>query len=306
MIGRGQAIRRAVAGATVLGLVLATAGSAGSTPTPDIPSDGPALYADCLRKAQQIIDRYRDADDTAVAVACSRPDGSLVDTTLWVPAVPTPPAPVPVGRCVTGPGRPVVDTALTSVSATNLRTGIIIYEHQALGDGEAVDSGSSGALEFGPGELTPGSSYRWRARAEYARTDETTLLRSSNEDERAWSPWCEFTVSADAVDYSGLGDVSLEALTELGLRPDRTYAVHLSGRQQRLLRAGTDIGRTRARMALSGVRWTDLLVQLTGSAYLEDEVAAETGDAPQNSADYRTLVDTISAELGGPDHPRLN
>ncbi|MDI6103636.1 hypothetical protein QLQ12_33990 [Actinoplanes sp. NEAU-A12] len=59
-------------------------------------------------------------------------------------------------------------------------------------------------------------------------------------------------------------------------------------------------------MTLSGDRWTDLLVQLTESAYFEDEVAVETGDAPQNSADCRSLVDTISAKLGGPDHPRVN
>ncbi|MEU8657822.1 hypothetical protein [Actinoplanes philippinensis] len=271
-----------------------------------MPSDGPALYAACLRNAQQIIDRYREVGDTAVDVGCARPDGSLVDTSLWVPGVPTPPAPVPVGMCVTGPGRPVVNTALTSVSATNPGTGAIIYEHQALGDGKSVNFGANGALEFGPGELTPGSSYRWRARTEYPRTEATALLRRPVDDEGAWSPWCEFNVSADAVDYSGLGDVSLEALTELGLRPDRTYSVHLSSRQQRLLRAGTDISRTRARMTLSGVRWTDLLVQLTGSAYFEDEVAAETGDTPQNSADYRMLVDTISAQLGGPHHPRLN
>lgn len=304
VIGAGRAIWRGVAGTTVLGLVLATAGS---TPTPNMPSDGPARYAYCLRQGQQIIDRYRDAHNTSVAVRCAGPDGSVVDTSLWVPAAPTPLAPIPVGACVTGPGRPVVDTTLSSVSATaGPGIEIIVYEHQALGDVEAVSSSGTGALEFGPGELAPGGSYRWRARAEYGTTDETALLQSPNEDEHAWSPWCEFTVSADAVDYRGLGDVSLEALTELGLRPDRTYAVRLSSRQQRLLRAGTDIGGTKARMTLTGVRWTDLLVQLIESAYFEDEVALDTGEAARNSAGYRTLVDAISAELGGPHHPKLN
>jgi hypothetical protein len=101
--------------------------------------------------------------------------------------------------------------------------------------------------------------------------------------------------------------VSLEALHELGLRPDRQYAVSLSGRQQRLLREGTDVGRTGARMTLTGPRWTDLLVQLTESASIADEAALEADEdnSPPDGTAYRTLRDTISVKLGGPHHPRL-
>ncbi len=84
------------------------------------------------------------------------------------------------------------------------------------------------------------------------------------------------------------------------------YAVRLSSREQRLLRAGTDVGRTSARTTLTGPRWTDLLLQLTESAFIADEVADEAGEddpAPPDGTAYRTLIDAISVELGGPRHP---
>jgi hypothetical protein len=91
------------------------------------------------------------------------------------------------------------------------------------------------------GDPAPGVSYRWRA-----RVDDLGSFTSPFQEQQ-WSPWCEFTVSADAVDYRGLGAVSLEALTELGLRPDRTYTVNLSGRQQQLWH-GTGRGQPPARI----------------------------------------------------------
>jgi hypothetical protein len=166
------------------------------------------------------------------------------------------------------------------------------------------------ALDFAPGDLAPGASYRWRARvddsAEPGR-DQTEFL-SPADDEQGWSPWCEFAVSADAVDYRRLGDVSLEMLNELGLRPDRSYTVSLTRGQQRLLRAGTNVGRTNARMTLTGPRWTDLLVQLSGSALLAEQVAIDGDDQdrpPPESAAYRALADAISVKLGGPHHLEL-
>jgi hypothetical protein len=197
----------------------------------------------------------------------------------------------------------VVGTTLTSVAATAKPGEAIIYERQRLDGNESVGSSGSLVLEFGPGDLAPGGSYRWRARVD--DTADPALFASPDDDELGWSAWCEFTVSADAVDYRELGDVSLEALNELGLRPDRKYAVSLSGRQQRLLRAGTDVGRTSARMTLTGPSWTDLLVQLTESAFIADETAAEGDSPPVDGSAYRTLVDAISVKLGGPHHPRL-
>ena len=82
----------------------------------------------------------------------------------------------------------------------------------------------------------------------------------------------------------------------------------MTRRQQRLLRAGTNVSRTKARMTLTGPRWTDLLLQLSGSASLADEAAIDGDDAdrsPPESAAYRALVDAISVELGGPPAPRL-
>lgn len=59
-------------------------------------------------------------------------------------------------------------------------------------------------------------------------------------------------------------------------------------------------------MTLTGPRWTDLVLQLTESAFIEDEVAAEADPADGTTSDgtrYRTLADAISVALGGPRHP---
>lgn len=309
---RMHTVPRRLAGLAALSLVLATGGSA---PARDVPGDDTALYAACRAAAQRFADTYRHAEEVSVGFSCERPDGTSADPRLWLPAPPSRPAPVPAvtaghGGCVTGPGRPVLRTTLTTVRATS-PGGELIYEYQRMDGSRAVTAPGSSTLEFAPGELTPGTSYRWRARVDDTaeRARDTTLFRDPDDGEMGWSPWCEFAVSPDAADYGRLGDVSLEALQELGLRPDRAYPVSLSGRQQRLLRTGTDIGRTRARMTLTGPRWADLLVQLTESAFIADEVAAETDGGGSPSPDgnaYRALVDAISGKLGGPAHPDLS
>jgi hypothetical protein len=295
---------------------LSVLAGAGSEATPTGPRDDAALLADCRRAAQNIVDQYRNVPNVGVAVSCQWPDGTVVDPKRWLPSVPAEPAPTPVmtvghAGCVTGAGRPMTGTTMTSVSATATSGEAIIYQRQRLDGSETVDSSGSAVLEFGPGDLVPGGSYRWRARVDDIAdlAGSTAWSRRLDDDEFGWSPWCEFTVSADAVDYRGLGEVSLDALQELGLRPDRTYTVSLSGHQQRLLRAGSNAGPTRARMTLTGVRWTDLLVQLTESAFIADETAAEAGEddpKPSDGTAYRTLVDVISVKLGGPHHPQLN
>jgi hypothetical protein len=289
--------------------------AAGSAPARANPGGDAALYLHCRQAMQEIVDEYRDAENVSVAILCTRPDGTRVDPDLWMPAPRTRPAPIPAMTgdhtgCVTGSGRPVIGTTLTTMRATAAPGEEVIYEYQPLDGGETIGSSGSGVLQFRPGDLAPGGSYRWRARVDDTadRAANRAVFSSPDDDERGWSPWCEFTVAADAVDYRPLGDVSLEALNELRLRPDRQYAVTLSSRQQRLLRDGTDVGRTSARMTLTGPRWTDLLTQLTESAFNADEVAAEADEedsAPPDGTAYRKLVDAISVKLGGPRHPRL-
>ncbi|GGN91927.1 hypothetical protein GCM10010112_78590 [Actinoplanes lobatus] len=290
--------------------VLSTAASA---PRWTGPSDGPALYAECREAAQEVFEKYRDQPNTLFDFVCAVPDGTPVDPGLWIPAAPVLPAPTPVltaGHevCVTGPGRPVTGTALTKALA-NGDGAELVYEYEHLGGGETMVRGGASALEFRPGDLAPGASYRWRARVDDPadRDSSEFVYRSPEAEERRWSPWCEFTVSADAVDYRELGDVSLEALTELGLRPDRPYTISLSGAQRRLLRKGTDIGTTTARMTRTGLRWTDLLTQLDRSAFFADELALEIGDESprQDGIAYRRLLSELSVKLGGPRHPHL-
>ncbi|MEV8509343.1 hypothetical protein AB0368_31550 [Actinoplanes sp. NPDC051475] len=294
-------------------MLLAAAGSVPAQAGPG--DDDKALYAQCRKAAQELADKYRQVENALFDIACERPDGTVADPKLWWPAAPTRPAPtrpITAGQagCVAGTGRPVVGTTLTSVSATAGPGEAITYQYQQLDGSETINTSGTEILEFGPGDLAPGRSYRWRARADDTQERARNPLSFSDpNDEQAWTSWCEFTVSPDAIDYRGLGDVSLEALNELGLRPDRRYAVELTGRQQRLLRAGTDVKRTDARMTMTGPRWTDLLLQLIESALIADEVAAEADEDDPTAPDgapYRRLVDAISVKLGGPHHPQFS
>ncbi|MEU7906903.1 hypothetical protein [Actinoplanes sp. NPDC049118] len=310
--GRTRTVLRWPAGLAALVIVLAAAGSA---PAQAGPGDDEALYAQCRKAVQDLTEQYRQVENAGFSLACTRPDGTIADPKLWWPAAqnrpaPTPPITADPAGCVTGPGRPVVDTTLTSVLATAGPGEAIIYQYQQLDGGEPINvSSETETLSFEPGYLTPGGSYRWRARVDDTEEQARDPISFGvPDDEQGWSPWCEFTVAADAIDYRGLGDVRLEALNELGLRPDRTYTITLTGRQQRLLRAGTNVGRTHTRMTLTGPRWTDLLLQLTESAFIADEVAAETDEDDPTAPDstpYRKLVDAISVKLGGPHHPQF-
>ncbi len=315
--GRKRGMPRRPARFAVLVITLAAAGSPSARVEP---LDDATLAAYCQESARKIIDELRNqvGPDNGLSLTITGAPCDLLNYTQVDPEVvtllaPNRPAPTPVttvghAGCVTGPGRPVVDTVLTSVSATTGLHEAIAYKYQPLSGGDAVLSSGSTVLEFLPGDLAPGGSYRWRARIDdvSAPFGDDPFLPSPADDDPGWSPWCEFTVSADAVDYRRLGDVSLEALTELGLRPDREYAINLSGHQQRLLRAGTDIGRTSSRMTLTGPRWTDLLVQLAESATNVEAVGIDNDDpsAVEGTA-YRAAAEAISVKLGGPRHPRL-
>ncbi|MET8151279.1 hypothetical protein ACIBSW_31680 [Actinoplanes sp. NPDC049668] len=309
--GRMRTVLRWPAGIAALVIVLA---AAGSVPAQAGPGDDQALYAQCRKAAQDLAEQYRHVENTTFAMVCSRPDGTTADPKLWWPDAQnrparTPPIMADPAGCAAGPGRPVVASTLTSVSATAGPGEAIVYQYQQLGDDDPGLVYGAEILTFEPGELAPGGDYRWRARVDdRGQQASDPISFSAPDDEQGWSSWCEFTVAADAIDYRGLGDVSLEALNELGLRPDRTYPITLTGRQQRLLRAGTNVGRTHARMALTGPRWTDLLLQLTESAFILDEVAAEADEDDPTAPDgarYRRLVDAISVKLGGPHHPQL-
>lgn len=66
---------------------------------------------------------------------------------------------------MTGPGRPVTGTALTTALADG-NGEELIYQYERLGGGETMNVGGSPPLEFRPGDLAPGASYRWRARVD--------------------------------------------------------------------------------------------------------------------------------------------
>jgi hypothetical protein len=185
-------------------LTVLAAGSA-SAPARVGPGDArdQALYATCRTELRKLAEKYRHAQNVAFSMECERPDGTIVDPRLWAPAAPIRPAPtrpITAGRpgCVTGPGRPVVGTTLTSVSATAGADDRIIVDYQPLGGPETIATPGSAVLEFGPGDLLPGGTYRWRARVDDSA--EQTVFGSLDDDEARWSPWCEFTVSADAAD----------------------------------------------------------------------------------------------------------
>jgi hypothetical protein len=62
-------------------------------------------------------------------------------------------------------------------------------------------------------------------------------------------------------------------------------------------------------MTLTSARWTDLLLQLSGSTLLAEQVAIDGDDQgrpPPESATYRALADAISVRLGGPRHLELD
>ncbi|MEV8509647.1 hypothetical protein AB0368_33135 [Actinoplanes sp. NPDC051475] len=304
---------RWLVGLAALVSVLAVAGSVYAQAGPG--DDDETLYAQCRKALQEQAEKYRNVKNVVTDLGCEGPEGTLVDPKLWLPATPIGSAPtqtITAGHegCVTGPGRPVVDTTLISVSATAGAGEAILYQYQRLDGGETINTSGSQVLEFSPGDLAPGGSYRWRAGVDVPEEEDLNPAAFGNpNDKQAWSSWCEFAVSADAIDYRGLGDVSLEALNELNLRPDRNYTINLTSQQQHLLLKGTNSGRSSSRMTLTGPRWTDLLLQLSDSAVLADEADEESDEVDPSAPDgtaYRTLVDAISVKLGGPHHPKFS
>jgi len=251
-----------------------------------------------------------------------------------------PVAPVVGGKpgCVTGARRPVVDTSMPTLSVAfavpSLLSEGVTIEYQSLDGGAAIFTSDSEpvtdrpvTLDFRPGELAPGESYRWRVRD--ARGGWTAP---------GWSAWCEFTVAADALDLRSLEDDDVDVVLELGLRPERRYTVSLTRRQWRVLLDAFDLELTArgaiapsgdapaeaderlrqidtairrqlldttspSAVTLTGGRWTTVVNQLAGSAGLADDAAAEVdpGEMADGSA-YWELIDLVSTRLGGPPH----
>jgi hypothetical protein len=247
--------------------------------------------------------------------------------------------------CVTGPDRPVVATATPVLTAAFAGVPVTqpLFEYAELGDPFPTMTGSESAvLDFEPGDLAPGASYRWRVRG-----------ADGNTTSPGWSDWCEFTVNAAAVDYRGVHPADLEALAELRIRPDRRYAVALTAVQRGMITEvldGPDSGAvedavtvvsedgsvedggvleveepesedvlaSRALAAdvraqsgdvtLTGAQWAAVVNDVAGWASILHEVALETEPEPEFRSEapaYWKLVDAVSAGLGGPARPGL-
>jgi hypothetical protein len=176
--------------------------------------------------------------------------------------------------------------------------------------GKILDPVGRAVLTLKPGVLAPGDSIRWR-------------VSLTGDDHRLpiWSPWCTFTVAADAPDLRGLDPDVIAALTELGLRPEREYTVTLPSDQWRTalepFGLSTDNGvlneadlaldlqtQLPGPAALTGAQWSDLVVSLAQwSAY--DWESYDDSSPPTDPAAYWAVIDKISTQLGGPPHPRL-
>ncbi|MCY1139435.1 hypothetical protein OWR29_15660 [Actinoplanes sp. Pm04-4] len=183
--------------------------------------------------------------------------------------------------------------------------------------GKILDPVGRAVLTLKPGELAPGDSVRWR-------------VSLTGDDDRLpiWSPWCTFTVAADAPDLRGLEPDVIAALTELGLRPEREYTVTLPRDQWRTALEPFGIYPTdnaaineadpdnqddptsdlRTQLpgpaTLTGAQWSDLITSLAQwSAY--DWESYDDSSPPIDPAVYWAVVDEISTQLGGPPHPRL-
>ena len=191
--------------------------------------------------------------------------------------------------------------------------------------GEILEPIGRAVLTIQRGELAPGDSIRWR-------------VRFTDEDDRlgTWSPWCTFTVAADAPDLRNLDSGVIDALLELGLRPERRYTVTLTPAQWRtalepfgltyadntvLDEIGTSepsyegqepdelpyliSSQIPGPVTLTGAQWVDLTTQLASwPEYAEADDYTEGPEVPPDPAVYRAVIDRISAQLGGPAHPR--
>ncbi|GAA4608392.1 hypothetical protein GCM10023107_86380 [Actinoplanes octamycinicus] len=282
--------------------------------------DPPRLDPEAFCRAEQaafcsvlVIDT--DAPPPSVAGLAFQP----VATRLAVDGVP---------GCVGGPGRPVVRTTTPRLSAAFDRMpGEVTFELVPLDGatepemiGVPVEPDRTAVAELD--QLGPGESYRWRVRG-------TGL----DVPELGWSPWCEFTVAAGLLDLRDATD--LDAVLELGVDPARRYPVTLPARQWRLFleifdepdegpddfdggpgeasdrlrRIAADVreqlsGRE-ATVTLTGDEWATAASELAGLAGAWDDAHDEDPQIERDGAAHWTVLDRISAQLGGPAHPGL-
>jgi hypothetical protein len=222
--------------------------------------------------------------------------------------------------CVSGPDRPAVATTTPVLSAAFAGAPAVpTFEYQRIGDNDSVFASSeSTSLEFAPGELAPGMSYRWRVRG----TSFEAVVPG-------WSDWCEFTVSPTAPDFREVEPGDVDLVRKLGVRPERRYTVLLSAAQQRALLevfdfdseeaistaaepAGTErrdavvavIRRNPGRITLTGAEWAAVLNEVGFWAGITADVAHETENEPAagrpDASVFWRLADALSVRLGGP------
>ncbi|RZU51976.1 hypothetical protein EV385_3816 [Krasilnikovia cinnamomea] len=271
--------------------------------------------------------------------------------------------------CVRGPGRPVLATTIPTLSATFAAMQNVqetTFELRRLGGTQDIfavttsgqDPGQPATVDIERDQFGPGESYQWRVRArgdqavEDAAWQQAAVAAGDGDIDETryhsslpgWSDWCEFTVSADAPDLRSLDpNIDLDNVRELGLRPDRRYAVTLTVREWRTVleplefdvgsvidadngseevatnpagNIGTAIrGRIRAvgatapasrpvSVTLDGGQWASLAWELANWAGIQDEMADEDEEVPDGAA-FWALLDRISTRLGGPAHPTL-
>jgi hypothetical protein len=303
----------------ITAVALAAAGLPGP---PDEPLDP---LAACHAAAASLVDPLEAG--ATVKVSCAvlsdepvppAPRGPLPGQRFLLPLD----VPVPVdlrtdgrGDCVSGPDRPVVATTTPVLSAVFAGAPAApTFEYQRIGDTESTFASSeSTTLDFAPGELAPGVSYRWRVRG----TSFEAVVPG-------WSDWCEFAVSPGAADFREVEPGDVDLVRKLGVRPDRRYTVPLSTAQQHALLEILDfepggaistasepfepaetarrdaivamIRRDPGRITLTGAQWAAVLDEVGNWA----SITPESDGEPSAGRPFRDLVDALSVRLGGP------
>ncbi|GAA2537163.1 hypothetical protein GCM10010435_00130 [Winogradskya consettensis] len=156
--------------------------------------------------------------------------------------------PVPIGLDTDGEecsANMVVATTMPVLSARFATTSItpveVSFEYVALDlapeegadvitSGTTAGPGRTATLDFVPGTLRPGGSYRWRVSG----------AGDVGQGRPGWSGWCGFTVDPGAPDFSSVDDGDYETLVTLGLLPDRTYSIRLTGGQRQVAAAAIE------------------------------------------------------------------
>jgi hypothetical protein len=208
--------------------------------------------------------------------------------------------------CMTGSGRPVLDTVYPALSASFTGAagrqyvepawqiehvpGFAVQDGDAAGDPVAVGETATFDLRR-RGPLTHGASYRWRVRGAPAQTP----------GDAGWSTWCEFTIAASTPDDLDLDEsrtytvVLSEANWQAILRVLGPVEVYVGG--ERSVHAPIeDAAKTAAPSA------SQVSVAMIGSHW-KLVVGDLSSRASDRDASAWTLVDLLSTALGGP--PRL-